>query len=214
VGRYLAGLGHRSVAWLTHAPATEWSQQRLQGVREGLGSAGEVLVCEGSAAEPLSRQQTAALQRATAMLDEAGKAFPIERQRSQQALQTAAIAFSQAMVAEQVRDALAPQFAKARARRDVSAWVCASDAAAVEALAFMQREGVAVPAKVSVVGFDNSEEAFVRQLTSYDFNAAGLAQAQLGHLLRWPASAVRAGGRQVTVVDGSVVERASCALRR
>jgi DNA-binding LacI/PurR family transcriptional regulator/DNA-binding transcriptional regulator YhcF (GntR family) len=82
---------------------------------------------------------------------------------------------------------LEPLFERALADKNISAWVCANDAIALNALAYLRLQGVAVPQDLSVVGFDNIPvKALENHLTSLDFNAMGFVNRMLGFILRPP----------------------------
>jgi DNA-binding LacI/PurR family transcriptional regulator len=83
--------------------------------------------------------------------------------------------------------ACTPLFKEALTLKNVTAWICSSDGIALSALEFLHSQKVAVPAKISVTGFDNEPvEAFKERLTTFDFNAAGFIPAMLNFLLRPP----------------------------
>jgi DNA-binding LacI/PurR family transcriptional regulator len=74
-------------------------------------------------------------------------------------------------------------------------------------LDFLREEGVAVPAKVSVVGFDDSPVALLLDLTTYNFNFPGIAAAMVHHVLGG-VSALH-GTKGPVEIEGYVVERQS-----
>lgn len=207
MGDHLRSLGHRHVAFLSHVPGDAWAQQRLDGLRHALGPRSTVIEYwpAGTARKPDDPRE-AKVQRATLLLQEAAESLPIGRQRARAAQQAAANAFGVALDSESAATALAAHFRAALREPAHTAWICANDSAAIEAIALLERERIDVPGKISVAGFDNSEEAFLRQLTSFDHNARALARAQVGHLLGW--SPVR-HLPSVSAIEGTVVMRAS-----
>jgi DNA-binding LacI/PurR family transcriptional regulator len=61
-------------------------------------------------------------------------------------------------------------------KSDATAWVCSSDQVALAALAFLKTKKEAVPSEISVLGFDNGQDAYENQLSTYDFGFTGMAQ--------------------------------------
>jgi len=74
-------------------------------------------------------------------------------------------------------------FEEAIQKRTISAWVTDSDTTALEAIRFLQTHGYRVPEDISVVGFDDSLEAFFHKLTSFNFNVSGIMNAMVHHIL-------------------------------
>jgi DNA-binding LacI/PurR family transcriptional regulator len=114
---------------------------------------------------------------------------------------------------EAARELQRPLFERALAYHDVTAWVCASDGPGVQALEFLAERGKRVPQDISVVGFDDSQDAFASGLTSYNFNAQSVVRVMVAHVLD-PARALpgrRATG--ITEIEGYVTVRRSTARR-
>jgi DNA-binding LacI/PurR family transcriptional regulator len=97
-----------------------------------------------------------------------------------------------------------PLFREARARKENDVWVCASDEVMLAALPYLHETSVAIPAELSVVGFDNSYEAFEQQFTTFDFNMADMVREAFRLIL--DRRELR-GQPPVAEVDGVVVER-------
>jgi DNA-binding transcriptional regulator YhcF (GntR family) len=89
----------------------------------------------------------------------------------------------------------------------VTAVVGYNDVFALAALEHIRSRGVAVPVRVSVVGFDDSHEASLAGLTSYNFNSEAAIALLVGHVVA--GSGRRSGGPQVDLVEGYVTERGS-----
>jgi LacI family transcriptional regulator len=88
-----------------------------------------------------------------------------------------------------------------------TAWVCANDMTAVLALAFLKRNGVAVPERVSVMGFDNTLASWQLGITSYDF-----AYDRMGHLAARAVINPSLVGRRFghhAAIEGSIIPRGS-----
>jgi DNA-binding LacI/PurR family transcriptional regulator len=102
----------------------------------------------------------------------------------------------------EIRDRLEPLFAEALEDSSITAWIAANDLVAEMALDFLQERTTAVPAKVSLISFDNSLTAAARRLTSYDFNIEGSIRMALDYLIA--PSRTR---RRIIEVDGWMAER-------
>lgn len=64
---------------------------------------------------------------------------------------------------------------KALSDNSISAWVASEDYVMVYAmLPFLKRHQIKIPEQVSLVSFNNTIEAFVNSITSYDFNMHGI----------------------------------------
>jgi DNA-binding LacI/PurR family transcriptional regulator len=98
-------------------------------------------------------------------------------------------------------------FKKALACAEATAWICANDATALQALTFLARHGLKVPQDISVAGFDNVPvEALERRLTTTDFNAAGCIHQMLHFIARPPKPGI--GYRHSIIeVEGILLER-------
>jgi DNA-binding transcriptional regulator YhcF (GntR family) len=83
---------------------------------------------------------------------------------------------------------LGPLFEKALSFGGATAWICANDGMAFQALSFLQKRHIEVPGHLSVIGFDNTPtKAFAERLSSFDFNAPAFAGQMLNFITRPPA---------------------------
>jgi DNA-binding LacI/PurR family transcriptional regulator/DNA-binding transcriptional regulator YhcF (GntR family) len=102
---------------------------------------------------------------------------------------------------------LATLFEKALAFDDASAWICACDDIAFQALTFLRKAKIKVPRDISVIGFDNEPgKALENQLTTFDFNALGFVH----HMLNFIARPHRPWGgykHSAVEVEGMIIER-------
>jgi DNA-binding LacI/PurR family transcriptional regulator len=98
-------------------------------------------------------------------------------------------------------------FEAALKEQKTTAWVCATDRIAFEAIAFLRKCKVRVPQDISVIGFDNVPvTALEQRLTTLDFNAPGFINQMLGFILRPPRP--RGPYRHSTIeVEGILMER-------
>jgi hypothetical protein len=107
----------------------------------------------------------------------------------------------------ELRDRLAAFLERSVDVGGVTAVVGYNDVLALAALGHIRGRGTAVPGRVSVVGFDDSHEASLAGLTSYNFNSEAAIALLVGHVVAGPGR--RSGGPQVDLVEGYVTERAS-----
>jgi DNA-binding LacI/PurR family transcriptional regulator len=206
VGRYLLGLGHRRMAFVSASHDTLSSRNRLDGLRQ---------VCREAGAEPVEAYVTDSGRRANrelllrATLEEriaqvlgGGRA----------ALPTVFTSALQHAVRDDVeRRVVAPLLGRALERSSATAWVTHNDVLASWAVEFLTQQGVAVPAEVSVAGFDESPRALEYDLTSYDFGGRAALRAAVTYLLR-PGLMRRFA--PLYEAPGTVVTRGSTAVPR
>jgi LacI family transcriptional regulator len=111
-------------------------------------------------------------------------------------------------VADAVAGRLRPLFERALGDRRATAWIGVNDTVALAALAFLRAAGRRVPADLSVVGFDDSNDALRAGLASYDFNLPALAEALVEHVVGWRSRSGR-DHSPVAEIPGLLVERDS-----
>ncbi len=218
VGNYLLGLGHRSVAYISPSHQAQWSRDRLQGLRQAFAAAG---VGQGVKAYTLNNRYSHELHlrkdfpalRSTveSFLDEGCRAIGGRHELVAPLLSSMAAHLEPA--AEHVAYSAKVKPLLERALRDGAhtAWVGANDGCALECLDMLPSRGVDVPGRISLVGFDNTFEAFRRGLTSYDFNSAGAMQAMVGFVLRPDQGLFRATAAEPLVIQGHIAARHSVA---
>jgi LacI family transcriptional regulator len=117
----------------------------------------------------------------------------------------------EAVRVEVQRSAVHPLLDTVLAGSDVTALVGDNDWTALACIHYLREKGVRVPADLSVVGFDNSPDAFAQELTSYDFGGAAMVRAMLSHALGPRSSAPRKRSFEPTEIDGFVSVRRSTA---
>jgi hypothetical protein len=99
---------------------------------------------------------------------------------------------------------LHPSFEQALAKSKATAWVCSDDKTALAALEFLKARNKKVPEEISVIGFDNWQDALEAQLSTYDFNMAGMVQQATQLIINEKS---RKAIPLYSEVDGFVVER-------
>jgi DNA-binding transcriptional regulator YhcF (GntR family) len=106
-----------------------------------------------------------------------------------------------------------PLFEKALSDRGISAWVMANDFAATLAHDYLKGKNVRVPGDLSIISFDNTLDAMEYQLTTYDFNNPGIVNMMLRYVLS-PSTIPVSQRSQFVEVEGTIVTRRSTAPAR
>jgi DNA-binding transcriptional regulator YhcF (GntR family) len=185
VGAFLQGLGHRRVAYLSPAAHDHWCTSRLRGLVQTMGQEA-VLACSVGRywydyaltdrtvrlGSPLERQMRAEARNKLRALN---LYYPVDY--------LLPLPHTYPVFAGLLLHYLAPAFEEALADSAVTAWVAANDVVALAAHDWLRHRGVAVPQTVSLVGFDDSYQAFSREMTSYNFGARSFASAVLEYLV-------------------------------
>jgi len=100
-------------------------------------------------------------------------------------------------------------FEEALRDRRITVWIAANDRLGTMALSYLGSKNVAVPGRISVVGFDNSPDAFVNNLTSYDFRIRATIEQMVGFIVDTPLFRRVHGSQRVVEVAGSLVGHGS-----
>ncbi|MBD3243719.1 MAG: GntR family transcriptional regulator [Chitinivibrionales bacterium] len=190
VGRYLLAHGHRRIAYINAAHTSTWSRNRLAGLREAFRAGGNE-----ARVYPFVTDRVELPERSGSLHGTVGEAIreivvpDPERFGSLTPLLRRAFSgltsvISGAVSHEVQRNHLMPLFEQAAARDDITAWVAGNDSTAVQCMDFLARHAIAVPSHISVVGFDDTLEAFLYKLTSYSHNYPAVVRAMLAHVLK------------------------------
>ena len=86
--------------------------------------------------------------------------------------------------------------------------MAATDTTALQCLHYLRQSGVDVPGQLSVVGFDDTVEASMLRLTSYNFNFGATVQAMLRHVVA-PRGTQRGRSLPPLAIGGFVTARDS-----
>lgn len=110
----------------------------------------------------------------------------------------------------EIYEEMMPLFTKALSDPSITAWVMANDFAATIAIDFLKERNIRIPEDIAIISFDNTIDAMEYQLTSYDFNNAGIISMMLRFILA--SHTIRPARRGGCVeVDGTLVVRRSTA---
>jgi DNA-binding LacI/PurR family transcriptional regulator len=100
-----------------------------------------------------------------------------------------------------------PLFERALAFPAITAWVCANDGMASSALDYLRQKGIAVPQRISIIGFDDELAAALdNKMTSFNFNRHECVKRMIDYVLH-PGLSARSRASNVTEVEGFIVER-------
>jgi len=204
VGRYLHGLGHRSVAYIAPFTGFAFGRERFLGTysvyRESGAQAGVKLFDvnppdEGAAAP--------------------GAVLPLRPSRVAEELLSLRLTDIRAVLdittpsayQRRLREDLFPAFEDVLRQYSATAWACANDLVALQALRFFREKGIRVPQDISLIGFDNSEAALYSRLTSYSFDIPGMALRMLMRVLSPLGRTVSPPSERIVATTGTIVER-------
>jgi DNA-binding LacI/PurR family transcriptional regulator/DNA-binding transcriptional regulator YhcF (GntR family) len=213
VARQLLAMGHRGVAFVSPYRGVRWSENRAWGLRQSFeGARPEAHLYEYTgervAGDPDPRSRTALLDRLEAVLSSRTHGLSLTRETRADVRRSMANVLILHLNRQRTRIALLPLLRQALRGPAVTALVACNDTVGIAALAFLRRQGIAVPVELSVVGFDDSLESYEAKLTSYNFNTQAAARSLLNHVLRRRLSRQTTGAMS-TEIEGFVNVRAS-----
>jgi DNA-binding LacI/PurR family transcriptional regulator/DNA-binding transcriptional regulator YhcF (GntR family) len=207
VARYLLGLGHRRIAFVSACHGEDWSQTRLSSIQEvyteaGL-SRGVIAATSGTAAfQRLIRISLDRTRTGIRLLDVSrGRGTPLSDMRA------FVDASGPAFVARTALGKVMNHEVGLLMRQQTppTAIVGVNDGTAIAVREALRKAGIRVPHDVSLIGFDDSPEASATGLTSYNFNIDATVREMVRSVLN------RSYQRpfQGTEVPGFIVERTS-----
>ena len=207
VGRFLLGLGHRQVAFLSPYHSFLWSINRYRGLCEAFTEAGY-----NAAVTALSSEMDQWAGHAPEIVRDSTMAnsfpgwdrIPESSSLRLELLRLESRSQNRISTLFALRHELYRTLENALPGTHATAWVAANDDAAIVMMDFLREKGRRIPGDVSVVSFDDSALAIAYGLTSYNFNTALIAAAAFRHILQ-PAP-LRKNAR-VTQIDGIITER-------
>jgi DNA-binding LacI/PurR family transcriptional regulator len=214
--RFLLGLGHKNVAFVSAIHASTWSQQRLLGLEEIYRAAGDRFGVRAFTNNAYSiRDEYLPQAEEHSDLAAFDKLYATWRNTVPDHVQDefdgwvgagARVTLSRA----EMKSCVVSLCDEALKDTSITAWVVANDQQALMALEHARRRGIDVPAGISILGFDDTLDALRADLTSYNFNLHSAAHAMLNHIV-WP---VGKRNRRVVVkqeIEGAVVARQTTA---
>ncbi|MBD3320417.1 MAG: GntR family transcriptional regulator [Chitinivibrionales bacterium] len=213
VGRFLQMRGQKKPAYITTFKSTLWSQKRYQDLC-GTYTETSPSICIPLYSNDAPDGKKLLKHRAGPVFDNDVLAKSVGRLENYFSSSIDPLIHTYAsgllrrvLYSTQLYISLKPRLEEALSDRSITAWVCANDFAAVIARYFLQEKGVDVPRRLWIVGFNDSFDAMINGLTSYNFNIPACAAALLGFLVRRPPFSLE-GGKTIQI-DGMVIERQS-----
>lgn len=213
MGRYLLSLGHRNVAYLSASHGNAFSRNRLAGLRTVYARAGLTHAVKAFTTDRTRNEYRGEPDgQARASLNERVQRV-VRHARTDDRQLARALADLRAdititLAREQVRSALLPLFNEAIAHTDLTAWVGATDVTALHCQAWLNARNVSTPERLSVVGFDDTVEASMARLTSYNFNIPAAVQAMVRQVVG-PERVRRGRSDGPREIEGFVAQRGS-----
>jgi DNA-binding LacI/PurR family transcriptional regulator/DNA-binding transcriptional regulator YhcF (GntR family) len=96
---------------------------------------------------------------------------------------------------------------KALEHKEITAWIATNDFVALDCMDFLKKCDIAVPEKISIIGFDDCFEAISYNLTSFNFDGQALIHSMVNYILTSQRSDHFQKQSEVEVVDGYIIER-------
>jgi DNA-binding FadR family transcriptional regulator/DNA-binding LacI/PurR family transcriptional regulator len=214
IARYLLGMGHRQLAFLSSYHREGWSQRRWRGVQEIFRTAGhpenahlmaidepDGLWEPDHCPEPL-RPMYDHFRELLADLRTTAKSFPAAHHLNyaQQNNEKLLCDLRMAIQMQHLLDDLST-------RQGMTAIIAANDDMALVAMEHLKRKGLQIPTTLSIVGFDDSIRATHFGLTSYNFNLPSMAQRIIA-FIRNPGLR-EFSGKTLVECEGFIMERES-----
>ncbi|MBD3419051.1 MAG: GntR family transcriptional regulator [Chitinivibrionales bacterium] len=189
--RYLIGIGHVRVAWISPFHQSTWSRNRLAGLIETYAIAGYPRAVNAFAVDNPSSIHAYFSGDAQRECDITPLTDAFARwKKTQERVYSNEI---EPLFQHEIPNILLPRgffnkllnrlFGRALACPDITAWVAANDGIAVSAKAFLESEGMRIPKDVALLGFDDSPLALRHNITSYHFEMSALTHRALNFII-------------------------------
>jgi DNA-binding LacI/PurR family transcriptional regulator len=188
VGQYLLSQGHRRVAYLSTSHDSAWSQERLAGVTKAFKLLPPESVCvfaHPSAGQPdgigYERSRSIAALRDELTMPWSDTSDELRHEMTR-ALSGMAGQIGQRIADNSHADAMVGLCKQALGDDRIDAWVASHDRDAAVCSRFLgARPGPA--RRIELVSFDDSTEACVDRISSYNFNSTAVQRAMVSFLL-------------------------------
>jgi DNA-binding LacI/PurR family transcriptional regulator/DNA-binding transcriptional regulator YhcF (GntR family) len=195
IGRFLLGLGHRSIVYLSPFHGHVWSRLRYKGLSDamgnaGMGRAGEFTLEQSVGTKAFTpRPETRAVHE---KFSEFGRYLERLMESSppklniltRQEVLTMNNLLRSSSDIDSFSQAVRPLCEKIASDRSITAIVAANDIVAILAKDIVNALGIRIPEDISIVGFDNSTYSYVFDLTSYSFDYPDMARKALSFIER------------------------------
>jgi DNA-binding LacI/PurR family transcriptional regulator len=209
VGQFLQELGHKRVAFVSRFHRDLWSQQRYAGLSQGLSGASDCIKLL-----EIPTTDSALLPNAPAILQSIEKiaginnCFPLRASVVATQEYTEIVPRLQGLgVLRSQYDMIWNHFKDLFSDTSITAVVGSQDYTAILAHEYLRQVRIAVPEKISIIGFDNHEMAIEDDLTSYHFLFSNIAADVLAYIIN-PTAPAFAGQRAIEC-SGTVIQRST-----
>lgn len=206
VASFLLQSGHTCISYFSPFHKAEWSRARLSGLNEIFSRYGTSIesytlnkYADQFAYSKFTKPSDKYFNQMMALLSSEDVPLLVRK-----ALETSRNILVKKVEHDVIRKNMIPLFAKALNRTDCTAWVCANDFTALSAIEFLKEH----PRKMSVIGFDDTFEAFHRGLTSYNFDIQATVQVMISYIVN-PSSLPVTKRSLAFEIEGMIVERKS-----
>lgn len=213
VGRFLLGHGHRRVAYICPAHGATWSHNRLAGLHRVFAEAGYPDAVRECTTDRVQPQE--GVGGFTASVEEAVNRMRVPKELGlgehgpllSRVLSRLSMRIGEEVGREALNAHVVPMLQELLREKDITAWVASNDNVGIQCLQFLHRHDIPVPGRISVIGFDDTLEAFLGKLTSYNHNTSAVMHAMLAHILN-PRQAPKPSRRGAAVeIEGFVTQR-------
>lgn len=213
VARYLLAQGHRSVAFISPQHKDAWSVSRLEGLKTAQAQSGMAFsLREFTLGYDIDDYKTLSRDHSNATAIEAFCEKKWVTNLPSCYLYYVKYAMDQltwvGCAQAEMHYQLMPVFDELIDTKEITAWILVNDNTAGIALRHLVSCNIDVPARVSLISFDDAPEAVEDGLTSYNFNFPAVGDAMLNFVMRFDRQ--RPGTPQKAVeIPGYIVERGS-----
>jgi DNA-binding LacI/PurR family transcriptional regulator/DNA-binding transcriptional regulator YhcF (GntR family) len=218
VGRYLIELGHRHIAYISAYHKAQWSKNRLAGLRKAFESCGKDSACahtvdDRATAIEYYRDSEKRSQFADAASEIRKSLSGLSVQGKERIMDIMNNTLRDERILSEVSARLTPLFKKALADSRTTAWVLSNDETALLAREFLKKKSVDIPAKLSLISFNDDVIAVRNRLSSYNFNISSLVHAMISFVLN-RGHFRTSTHRRVVEIEGHVVARETTGMVR
>jgi len=214
--RFLALKGHRHAAYICERMKWTYTVNRRAGIERVMNAAGGSLRTVELFSPEMGARQTGLAMNFHSWVEHARplllRRFPLLADAPGESLLAMeyhqAEALGRLYSAHAIRRKLVPALEQLFQDREITAWIAAADRIGLTCLDFLRARTAGTGRQVALLSFDDTPEAMVARLTSYNFNAAGLAQTIVSGFLHETAGYHESDhGDNIIEIDGFVNER-------
>lgn len=215
MGAYLAGLGHKEIAFISPFHSTSWSLNRLNGLQDCFRSLGPgyrvhpyTLDLGYQLPDEEKGEKGGAVETLYQGIEKVKKSWKAEYPGMDGILDKIRPHLRSVVWNEWVQEQLTTVLDLAYKRKETTAWVAADDDTALMVMEYFRVKGLRPAKDMTLVGFDDTAEGARYDLTSYNFDFPRFFHGVVMRLLD-PPSLSLARSRQPIEIEGRIVERST-----